>query len=245
MDTDWTYAQITNIGGRESNEDSIACVPMASGLMIVVADGLGGHGRGEMASKLLTDIFSREAEAVSADADFLSGAFEKAQSGILDMQQAHHAPNEMKTTAAALLISYNTASWAHCGDTRVYHFQNNKLISRTLDHSVPQMLVLAGDIKEKHINNHPDRNKLLRVVGVEWDTPRYELSAPVELTNNTAFLLCTDGFWEYISAKSIVKFLKQTQNADDWLRLMVTEVERTARGRNMDNYTAAALRAKG
>ena len=81
-------------------------------------------------------------------------------------------------------------------------------MGRTIDHSIPQMLALAGEIKEKEIRRHPDRNKLLRVVGTDWENPQYEISEDVEKTGGEAFLLCSDGFWENITEKEMVKCLK-------------------------------------
>lgn len=63
------------------------------------------------------------------------------------------------------------------------------------------MLVAAGQLKEKQIRNHPDRNRLLRVLGVDWDSPKYQLEEPKERLGKQAFLLCTDGFWELIEEK--------------------------------------------
>jgi len=244
MAANWDYAQLSCDGGREVNEDSVVCVPAAIGVLVVVADGLGGHGRGEMASRLLTDVFEREFKAQQEPLpdEFLALAFETAQKEILKLQEEYRAPDEMKTTAVALAITGNSAYWAHCGDTRLYHFSRGKLKERTLDHSVPQMLVLSGEIKEKHIAGHPDRNKLLRVVGIPWDSPRYQIGGPAVIAAETAFLLCTDGFWEHINPKMITKYLKKTKSAEEWLALMKTEVEKNAKGTAMDNYTAAAIR---
>ena len=71
----------------------------------------------------------------------------------------------MKTTVVVLHIKNKNARWAHVGDSRLYFFKNKKLIERTLDHSVPQNLVVCKEIKEKDIRYHADRNRLLRVLG--------------------------------------------------------------------------------
>jgi len=147
----------------------------------------------------------------------------------------------MKTTGVCLSIIAGNCQWGHIGDSRLYAFKKNKLDLRTLDHSVPQMLVLAGDIKEKHMSTHPDRNRLLRVIGVEWDSPRYELSDEFPLADYQAFLLCTDGFWEFIETKKMCKFLKKSKTAEEWLTLMTLEVAKNGRKKDMDNYTAIAV----
>jgi len=237
-----TYKIFTHQGGRDNNEDSAACIESNGNLCFVVADGLGGHGKGEVASQKLVEIFSREFETgYDNNETFLKTAFDAAQNEILALQNEQRAKMGMKTTAVCLSIIDGKCQWAHVGDSRLYMINKNKIKLRTLDHSVPQMLALSGDIKEKHIAHHPDRNRLLRVIGIEWDSPRYELSDETQLDNCQAFLLCTDGFWELCDSKKIKNFFKRSTNADEWLDLMTAEVQSNGQGKNMDNYTAIAI----
>ena len=238
-----TYQQISKTGGRENNEDSAMSVTSNRNYCFVVADGLGGHGKGEVASQLVAEVFRREflANAVSGR-DFLVNTFQKAQDEVVEMQRIQKETGGMKTTAVALTIINGQCNWGHIGDSRLYVFENNKLKLRTLDHSVVQMLVAAGEIKEKHISTHPDRNRILRAIGGEWDYARYECSPfELSLTQCQGFLLCTDGFWENITDKKMCRFLKKSKTAQEWLEAMVKEVEKNGAGRNMDNYTAIAI----
>jgi serine/threonine protein phosphatase PrpC len=148
----------------------------------------------------------------------------------------------MKTAAVALVVLNGKCRWGHIGDSRLYFYHRNKPKARTLDHSVPQMLALSGEIKENQIRRHPDRNRLLRVMGVEWDTPRYELSDEIALDGNQSFLLCTDGFWDFIDEKAMRRLLKKSTDAQQWLVGMTNEVERNGAEQDMDNYTAIAVR---
>ena len=237
-----TYKMITNQGSREQNEDSAICIESDGNYCFVVADGLGGHGKGEVASQKVIEIFDREFRLTDRKSkNFTGDALSKAQNEILDMQQTQDAKFEMKTTAVCLSIIDNVCQWGHIGDSRLYIFHKNKVKLRTLDHSVPQMLALSGEIKEKKIRHHPDRNRLLRVIGIEWDSPRYEISEELQLHDCQAFLLCTDGFWENIEQKKMCKFLKKSKTADEWLTLMTAEVEKSGQGQDMDNYTAIAV----
>ena len=147
----------------------------------------------------------------------------------------------MKTTATLLLIKDNLYRYAHIGDSRIYCFRNNKVLCRTLDHSVPQMLVLAGDIKEKKIRSHPDRNKLLRVMGVEWEGSRYTMSDYEELKSGDAFLLCSDGFWEPILEKQMCKTLKKSTDAQNWMDEMTKIIIKNAKDTDMDNFSGIAV----
>ena len=120
-------------------------------------------------------------------------------------------------------------------------FSGAILVQHTLDHSVPQMLVAAGQIKEKQIRNHPDRNRLLRVLGIDWDTPKYQIADAIAREKNQAFLLCSDGFWELIEEKKMQHCLKKAKTPEQWLKLMEEIVLKNGQGKNMDNYSAVAL----
>lgn len=235
------YFEFSDKGDREINEDSVVALEKEGNYGFAVCDGLGGHGQGEIASGIATstfvDMFYRSEDLVN----LIGEATECAQKYIGKRQAEEHKPHELKTTLAALVIDENIAYVGHVGDTRLYYFQKNKLKWRTLDHSVPQMLALAGDIKEKDIRRHADRNMLLKVIGTEWDEPQYELAPPVELKSNAAFLLCTDGFWDFIDEKAMQKTLKKSKTAKEWCESMVEIVKANGKGNDMDNYSAITV----
>ncbi len=235
------YSTHTHIGSRPVNEDSIDVAEKNGVYCFILCDGLGGHGKGDLASQFVVGHLKKSfADAVDADA-FWVDSLDKAQEALMAEQSRVGSKLEMKTTAVVLTIDGNRARCGHIGDSRCYHFRKNKLLTRTSDHSVPQMLVLAGEIKEKHIRNHPDRNRLLRVMGVEWDSPRYELSDWVEIQAGDAFLLCSDGFWEPIVEKDMCKLLKKSDNALQWLSAMAERAHKNAEGTDMDNNSAIAV----
>ena len=234
------YYEISNIGDREINEDSIVSAQKEGKAIFVLADGLGGHGRGEVASKILTDT-ARELFVNKYDNNtILEDIFDEAQRRMLEKQRKEGACNEMKTTAVILLVSEADFRWGYIGDSRLYYFRKNRLISRTLDHSVPQILVCAGEIKESKIRNHPDRNRLLRVMGVEWDKPEYVISDPIKREGKEAFLLCSDGFWENILEKDMLKLLKKSKSSDVWLKNM-NDIVQSVSKEEMDNNSAIAV----
>lgn len=149
----------------------------------------------------------------------------------------------MKTTLVILEIEKERIRWGHIGDSRLYYFVNGRIRERTLDHSVPQMLVSAGEIKEKAIRHHPDRNRLLRVLGTDGDDEpvNYQESEVVKRTGGQAFLLCTDGFWELIEEKKMEAALKKASTPDQWIAAMQEIICKNGRGTNMDNYSAVAV----
>lgn len=237
-----TYTLFTDRGGREVNEDSARVFEKDGKKCLVLCDGLGGHGKGEVASALVVEavgqIFN---SAQKIDEDFLRSAFQLSQEALIDEQIRQDAKTDMKTTAVAMYIDGNKVQWGHVGDSRLYAFAKNKVKLRTLDHSVPQMLVFAREIKEKQIRNHPDRNRLLRVMGIEWEKPMYELAEQTQLEKYQAFLLCSDGFWELIDEKQMCKLLKNSSTVEEWMQAMVEVIKQNGIGKNMDNYTAIAL----
>lgn len=236
-----TYKKISEPGTREINEDSVSIAENGSSLCCVLCDGLGGHGRGEEASKLVTDEMITYFVNSDGMIDNIGDAFETVQKKLLNEQKVKSAKFEMKTTAVILVITDKEIRWGHIGDSRLYMFKKGKYKKRTLDHSVPQMLVLAKDIKEKEIRNHPDRNKLLRVMGIEWGANSYEISKKIKRKDKYAFLLCSDGFWELIEEEKMELFLKNSSNSEEWLEKMTEEVKKNGAGKNMDNFSAITV----
>ncbi len=237
-----TYKKMSEPGGREINEDFVSLAEKGSQLVCVLCDGLGGHGKGEEASKLVAteiiDYFMKTENFI----DKMDEAFEVAQKKLLEAQKIKSAKHEMKTTAVILTITDKEIRWGHIGDSRAYMFKKGKYKKRTLDHSVPQMLVMARDIKEKDIRNHPDRNKLLRVMGVEWGASSYVVSKKIRRKPNLSFLLCSDGFWELIDEKNM-SALHKASNGDvnKWVESMCEVVKTNGQGKNMDNFSAIAV----
>lgn len=238
-----SYA-FTDVGGREVNEDSCVILENGQYSCFVLCDGLGGHGKGEVASGMVTEVFKGCFNSGVTDPEnFIPETLTIAQNMLLSEQIAQNAPNEMKTTATAVLIDSENGKVyrGHVGDSRIYTFAKNKVKERTVDHSVPQMLVLAKEIKEKDIRNHPDRNRLLKVMGIEWERPQYQMEEVAELKNCQAFLLCSDGFWELIDEKQMCKLLKKSKSVKEWIHLMADIVKKNGEGKNMDNNTAIGI----
>lgn len=235
------YAVISEAGDKAVNEDA-ARVSVNRSLWtygFALADGLGGHGNGDVASNFAVDCCSAALEsAVSIEETFIDDCFETTQR-LLMQEKTRQGLYSINTTLVLLLTDGNIAHWGHIGDSRLYLFRRGKVASRTLDHSVPQLLAMEGVIKDKEIRHHPDRNRLLRAMGTEWDEPWYEIDKRnVNVQSGDSFLLCSDGFWEWIEEKKILAILKKELPAYDALDQMKKEVEENGRGKNMDNYSA-------
>jgi len=238
-----TYQILSDSGSRVVNEDSVSAVECNGNYCFVIADGLGGHRKGDIASKTVVDVFRQEFEKPCDDTElFLRRSFAVAQGALLAEHKTRRDAQGIKTTVAALIILNGKARWGFIGDSRLYWFRGGKLKKRTFDHSVPQMLVMTKEIKEKELCQHPDRNKLLRVMGANDGECDYELSEEYSIYGKDAFLLCTDGFWEYIDDKAIRKALKRSYDAARWLDEMVQIVTKAGKDKDMDNYSAIAVK---
>ena len=237
-----TYEILSEPGEREYNEDYAGAGQNGEAFCFVLADGLGGHGGGDEASRMVAEYILNDCEKQGETSEeYLQKCFEESQKLLMEEQEKQNRTYEMKTTLVVLLADEHTLRWGHIGDSRLYFYRNKKLKRRTLDHSVPQMLVAAGEIKEEEIRGHADRNRLLRVMGSEWDHPRYQLAPPVERTGQEAFLLCSDGFWEWIEEKPMQAALKKAGSPAEWLEHMRKTVQKNGTGKGMDNYSAIAV----
>lgn len=238
MDTfNISYASLTNVGERSVNEDYLDTWVSRSRIAFVLCDGLGGHGNGDVASKLVVNKIKEQL----AQGQSIEGSIIEAQNTLLRKQIEMNAKNSMKTTVTCLTISDNMARFGHVGDSRIYCFEKARYKMRTQDHSIPQMLVNRGEIKESAIRHHEDRNRLLRVLGTDWDRPKCQITEGIPITKNTSFLLCSDGFWELIDEKMMCKTLKKAKTPQEWLNEMEIIVRTNGKGTNMDNYSAIAV----
>lgn len=191
--------QESRIGKRKNNEDRLAYCYSRDALMMVVADGMGGHYHGEVASQIavqtLTGAFQREAQPEIGDPFmFLQKSMTNAHHAILDYSQEHKLKESPRTTCVACLIQDNIAYWAHAGDSRLYHTRDGKIVAQTRDHSRVRLLMDEGMISEAQAATHPDRNKVYSCLGGE-NPPEIEFSRKTPLEVGDVLVLCTDGFW--------------------------------------------------
>lgn len=232
------YCAYSDKGGRDYNEDNVKTVKDGKRFIGMVADGLGGQGGGEIASKTATDVIAKEFKNSSIKVpDQFNIWYQAANQSVLSKQTQ---ACQMMSTLATLYIDGNSAMWANVGDTRLYHFVKGRIVEQTFDHSVSQMAVLRGEITPEQIRGHADRNKLLRALGRE-DTIRIDYSEVVDLSkDNHTFLICTDGFWEYILEEEMEETLKGANSASDWVSRM-SRIVKSREHKDSDNNTALVV----
>lgn len=229
------YSEYSSIGGRKKNEDMVQITSYPESTIGLVADGLGGHGDGDIASRLATHAICEEIRDGAASCALMEQAIRKANEKIL---KRHAIGGDMKTTIAALWFNEGQVCAAHVGDTRIYHFRNQQIIFQSMDHSVSQLAVTLGEITSDQIRYHCDRNRLTRALGSRPDV-RID-SAMFQVKSGDAFLLCSDGFWELIIEQEMLSDLAKASNAEEWLSAMRKRVEKRQNS-NSDNHTAAAF----
>lgn len=235
------YASITEVGGRKCNEDYLKISSVANRHCFVVCDGLGGHNAGDVAARIAGNTFVDELYYCDDLSNYLLNAFNSAQNQILLRQKDNKTKNDMKTTAVCMATDETKIYIGHVGDSRFYGFKKDGSYIRTLDHSVPQLLVQSNTITEAEIRNHPNRNMLLKVMGDKWDEPLCELSEPLLLSEFSAFLLCSDGFWELATEDDMMFTLRSSSSPKEWLDKMTAIVKSNGSNKEMDNYTAIAI----
>jgi PPM family protein phosphatase len=186
-------------GARKANQDRVTYAYTRDALLMVVADGMGGHLHGEVASQiavqLLSEAFQREAKMKLADPlAFLQKSMNDAHFALGDYAKARGLAESPRTTCVACVVQDANAYWAHVGDSRLYLIRENRVHLRTKDHSRVQMLVDQGRIREEAVAAHPDRNKIFNCIGATA-LPQVELSKAVPLREGDTLILCTDGMW--------------------------------------------------
>ena len=226
-------------GGRQYNEDAVYVKGFNNKILAIIADGLGGHSNGDIASKMAVSVVSGFLKNNSIKGETLDSeiraSISEANSAII---KNNSGTSGVKTTAVVLYIKGNQAVCAHLGDSRLYHFRKEKIIFQTRDHSVTQMAVSVGEISFDEIRGHVDRNKLLRVLG-DTEEVASELSQ-IDLLDGDSFLLCSDGFWELISEDEMQDDLVGSHDAKIWLEKMYKRVKSRVTD-SSDNYSAITL----
>ncbi len=229
-------ATYSDIGGRPRNEDTVRYTRMGEDrLCLLVADGLGGHGGGEQASAAAADVICGQWRG-EVDREVLAELIQAANRRVLELQTPQCA---MKTTISALTLEPGRAVWAHAGDTRLYHFLDGTLDFQTRDHSAAQIGVMLGQITSDQIRFHPDRNRVLRALGQEDELTVEAAERPLA-SGRHAFLLCSDGFWEYVLEDEMEEDLRAAPDPQQWLEKMRTRLLARVPANN-DNNTAAAV----
>lgn len=235
-------AFLTGTGPRRVNQDRAGFRVVDGTGCWIVADGLGGHGFGEVAAETAVQAGLRSFEICpSVASSALLNHFDECQAAILKIQQEQAEKMGMRTTAVILLADESSAWWGHVGDSRLYVFRQGRLFLRTYDHSVAQTLVRAGLIRESELRHHADRSGILKSLGGAGPAQPSVPAAPFTLESGDVFLLCTDGFWEQVLESEMEHSLASADSMSQWLECLEGGTAQRLRP-HRDNYTALAVR---
>jgi len=239
---DYGIAQHTLPGARSVNQDRAKYVERHNAVLLVVADGLGGYAAGEMAAEIvvdtLVDSFGKVRSGTIQDpAAFLVLSVSLAHSRInRKSRQKGLDDNHPRTTCVACLIQNGYAYWAHVGDSRLYHFRDGRLMTRTIDHSTTDPMYHEGYLDERE--SLEEASHLVRCVGGP-SRPLVALGAETRLEPGDVLLLCTDGIWRAFTDREMEQAVDAEQ-LDESIERMMGRAARKFR-KDCDNMTGLAL----
>lgn len=234
-------------GDRDYQQDRVSLLNhtrINGCVMGVVADGMGGRSGGRKASDQVVmtavQLFERYAPASDDAAAMLMQVAREAHV-VIKLTAISSEEEPHSTIAAFVLNASGDCHWAHSGDSRIYHYQNGRLVRRTRDHSYVQMLVKRGEITEEEANVHPQSNILMGCLGTETEPP-VDIHYIARVREGDTLLACSDGIWHYftdqemgevldrLSAREAVEFLidkarERAQGSGDNLSVVVVKLE--------------------
>jgi serine/threonine protein phosphatase PrpC len=236
-------ASLSKPGGREINQDAVGCLPPEAGQGCwVVADG-----RCEFAAQQAVKVILNNFAANPAISQpTLLKVMEWAQHSFLELQTAHPLNQSLSASVAMLCAGGLSALWAHLGNVRVYVFRDVEILVQTKDHSIAQALVEAGKLKPEDVRwykeGYKERGGLLRSLGTLGGMHPAVPENRLKMQPGDLFLLCTDGFWQYVTELEMQADWCKSANVEDWLERMEMRILSTAPA-DHDNYSAIALLA--
>ena len=234
-------------GGRKSNQDRMGYCFTRDALLMIIADGMGGHLQGDMAAQIAVQtvgaLFQQQATPMlKSPQRFLESSLLDAHQQILHYRAANKLAESPRTTIVACVVQNGAAYWAHVGDSRLYWIRAGEIIAQTRDHSKIQSMILQGLASPADIDTHPDRNKLFNCLGSP-ELPTVELSRKMTLQPGDSLFLCTDGLWSAVADQAIAStFADNTvmRAVPDLIYLALMEA-----GDDADNVTGMAMSWEG
>lgn len=239
----FSWAADSRIGGRNYNEDRVLVLNSKAAWLLVVADGMGGHLHGELASQMVIDTLSHHFELTACPRlaqpqSFLANALEEVQHALIRLALSRRFPEVPSTTLAAALVQDGQLYCAWVGDSRLYLCAGGQLQWRTRDHSTVQKLIDQGAISPQAALTHPDRNRVTSCLG-GMERPEIGLAGPLPFGEGTTLLVCSDGVWSQMQDAEIARALGARLPVAVVPALL--KVAQRRAGASCDNLSAAAL----
>jgi PPM family protein phosphatase len=230
-------------GGRLVNQDRMGYLYTRKSMLMMVADGMGGHARGEVAAETalqtMAAMYQRDAKPLLADpAAFLRESILAAHRELHRYRAENRMPEAPRTTLVACVVQDGIATWAHVGDSRLYLLRGGKIAHRTFDHSRVHHLVSSGLIRPEDVKDHPERNRIFNCIGA-FVSPNVDIAHRVALRVGDALLLCTDGLWGALFDGDVAEAFSRTTVMRAVPELMNKALAEA--GPEPDNCTAIAM----
>lgn len=233
-----SIASISKKGSRPVNQDTIGIYTDDHNMCLVVCDGLGAYEDSERTSQICVDtILDMQRNAVDISEKNLNLFTQAAYERILKEKEAGRISPRSCTTVACVISDGNSTVMGHIGDSRIYHFKGNKRLYLTVDHSLA-MERSSSAHAETSVRFSPDRHKLTRVLGGSYFILPETYVSPEPLSDGDAFLLCTDGFWEYLTENEIQEAALLCRSPHDALVRLESLLLKRINPENNDNYSA-------
>jgi serine/threonine protein phosphatase PrpC len=239
----FTIFQDSQVGDRQGNEDRVGYAFGKDVLLMVIADGMGGHHGGEVAAEIAVQEITRRFKIEARNKlrkpfEFLVTSIQAAHRAIVAHADQHNLLECPRTTCVACVVQNGYVYWAHAGDSRLYVLRRGNLLAATQDHSKVQQMIDSGQITAEAAARHPDRNKIYSCLGGVVP-PHIDMSREQKLEVGDTVILSTDGFWAQIPASILAQMLtKQTVTA--LLPGLLAEAHRRAAGES-DNISVVAM----
>ncbi len=235
--------QESRIGKRKSNQDRMNYTYTKDALLMVVADGMGGHLHGEVAAQmtvqLMTEAFKNSAATTLADPFlFLSRTLSQAHHAINQHASERSMPDAPRTTCIACVVQNGVAYWAHVGDSRLYAIRAGQVLAQTRDHSHVKLMQEQGLIDSAAAAVHPSRNLVYSCLGGA-NPPEIEFSRKTPLIAGDVIALCTDGAWGPFVDDTLVRLLAASSPMESVPRLL--DLAEQNAGDHCDNLTLMAM----
>jgi len=233
----------SRLGNRGMNQDRGCIVEQGETLLILIADGMGGHKGGELAAQEAMDCFISELKLqktpLKDPAKFIDDTLKMAHHQISKLGAADDPPFYPRTTCVVCLVQEGQAFWAHLGDSRLYVLRDNEVLDRTRDHTYIEELYQNEVISEEEMLTHPMRNYVTYCLGGPNEMPPSSTGYIAELQDNDLILLCTDGMWGAINIEDITHLGGIA--IDTAINRMAEEAERISHPHS-DNVTLLGIR---
>lgn len=230
-----SVASCSETGQRQRNDDVLGSWIGEHAACFVVCDGVGGYAGGDRAATLVRDrLLTGVSQLEQLTLQHSQAAIAAVEQAICAAQLSDADCAQMSTTLAALFTDRDRQRvwWAHAGDSRIYHFRRGQLAGVTRDHSLRQQFADAG-YENAGINGH----LLYNALGGHH-APYVSWHSELNVEDGDAFLLCSDGFWNPLSAADMALALRLVNSPDEWLALLLQAIAPAARN---DNLSAVAV----